>query len=246
MKKVAICFFGSTGFKQKLGKVETQNSEKLQFEVPLLSIKKNIIEPNKCDVFIHSWSKNNKDELIELLNPINYKFEEHKIFDRDTSSKKNAVTSRFYSEYQANKLKKIHEKKNKFKYDIVIHSRLDVIWFNPLELYEKKNTLFSTYWNSSINENNHGPFNRKNHNQNYALHDWWFYGDSKVMDKFSLIFQNRYKLLMKNNFVYNTHRFTYLRAKELKLNLENIHYRGFDFELYRRFIRGNWTNGINK
>ena len=242
MSRIALCLFGSTGYKQKLGRGNQINLEKYSIQEPLKSIHKNIVLPHNCDVFIHSWSVENKDLIIQIFNPVNFLFETHKQFDKDIASKKNATLSRFYSELMSNELKMSYEKRKNFRYDVVIHSRMDIIWFNKMNIIQKPNTFFASNWNSSINDNNLGPFNKLNHHQSFALHDWWFYSDSNSMDKFSDIYKKRYLFYLKNKREYNAHRFSYLMTQNLNLNIDNIHYRGHDFELYRRYIRNDWTN----
>lgn len=242
MSRIALCLFGSTGFKQKLGRGNQLNLEQYSTEEPLKSIKQNIVIPHNCDVFIHSWSLENKELIIQIFNPKKFLFEPHKQFDKNIASKKNATLSRFYSEFKSNELKMSYESDKDFKYDVVIHSRMDIIWFNKMNLIQKPDTFFASNWNSSINENNLGPFNKLNHHQSFALHDWWFFSESNSMDKFSNIYRKRLFLYLKNKREYNAHRFSYLMTKSLNLNIENIHYRGHDFELYRRYIRSEWTN----
>jgi hypothetical protein len=242
MSRIALCLFGSTGYKQKLGRGHQLNLEKYSIEEPLNSINQNIVKPHNCDVFIHSWSVENKELIIQIFNPVKFSFETHKQFDRNISSKKNATLSRFYSEFKSNELKMHYENEKNFNYDVVIHSRMDIIWFNKMNLVQKPGTFFASNWNSSINDNNLGPFNKLNHHQSFALHDWWFFAESNLMDRFSNIYKQSFLFYLKNKREYNAHRFSYLMTKRLNVNIENIHYRGHDFELYRRYIRNDWKN----
>ncbi len=245
--KVALCLFGNVGYKQKLGGNNPEELETYNFTVPTKSIKDNISLPHKADVFIHSWSQEHKNTLNDIFSPIKSVYEEPRNFSKHVLHKKNFIQSRWYSEFQSNNLKKKFEQENNFTYDLVVHSRLDIIWFNKIILNRKPNTLFASHWNTTLNDNKLGPFNRENVYQGHALHDWWFYGDSQTMNNLSNIYKHRYLLYLQNNRTWNGHRFPYLKSVNQKSNIEFVHYRGFDFELYRRYIRNGWTNlEINK
>ena len=118
-------------------------------------------------------------------------------------------------------LKRIYEKENGFNYDVVVHSRLDVIWFNKIILNNKDETLFVSHWNKTLNDNKLGPFDKENVYQGYALHDWWFYGSSDTMDNLSKVYKHKYLLYFQNKRTWNAHRFPYLKAvnQNLILNL---------------------------
>jgi hypothetical protein len=64
--KVALCFFGLVG-----GRVtKTGNGEDLDPTIAYEYYKKHLLDMNdQVDVFIHSWSYNSKDRLIELYKP---------------------------------------------------------------------------------------------------------------------------------------------------------------------------------
>ena len=73
--KIAICLFGGIGTKESLGRSTNkkfQDIEYLEFKTPLESLNKFVIEPNKCDVFIHSWSIEKENE-ISKRGPSKYK-----------------------------------------------------------------------------------------------------------------------------------------------------------------------------
>ena len=170
------CLFGNAGYKQKLAGNDPSNLDSYDLTIPIESIKDNIAKPHNADVFIHSWSKEHSNLINKVFEPISAIYEEPRNFSRHVEHKKNFIQSRWYSEYQSNKLKKIYEKENGFNYDVVVHSRLDVIWFNKIILNNKDETLFVSHWNKTLNDNKLGPFDKENVYQGYALHDWWFYG----------------------------------------------------------------------
>ncbi len=123
----------------------------------------NIIFPLNADVFIHSWyspecdnvsfdsaqpAQSNKvgrwlpesDKIIiKHLNPKKYLFEPPRQFEEfnDLPGPGSAVQTRlaslFYGIYQSNKLKNEFEIENNFKYDIVIRTRIDLVYKCPLD-----------------------------------------------------------------------------------------------------------------
>ena len=263
-KRIAICLYGSLGYKETLFGKTNKNQVPLEIEEPVNSLLENVIRENKCDVFIHSWSVDRKDQLIEILKPVSSYFEEHKQFAKDINSIKNSVRSRFYSQNFSNKLKKEYED-NKFKYDVVMHSRMDLMWFNKLDLLQDvDDSIFASHWNiseksehlpqdKSNDNNNLGPFDRSNYGVGSGLIDHWFFSSSKNMDNFAKIYSNTKNLQFKtsiksikekksirNKWSYNPNHFCYLQAKEYGLNIEYILYRGHDYDLYRRYKNKNY------
>lgn len=74
--KIALCLFGLTGgITDKNG-----NGEKLNPSVAYNFYKKNIIENQNVDVFIHSWSNSFKKELVEIYNPKKFIIEDQIAF----------------------------------------------------------------------------------------------------------------------------------------------------------------------
>ena len=69
--KVALCFHGNAGFKEKLRGNELKELEPLDISKPIESIKRNLINHYDTYVFIHSWSEDRSDEIIKKLSPKN-------------------------------------------------------------------------------------------------------------------------------------------------------------------------------
>lgn len=267
-KKIAVCLFGSIGTNKSIGR-NTKNSfdkiKYLDYKTPLLSIKKNVIEHNNADVFIHSWSNHKKDEIIKLLNPKKYIFEDYKTFAKPFHSRKNHIWSRFYTGQVSNNLKKEYELENNFKYDIVLSSRMDLIWFTKLNLNrEIENNIFASNWNSSKKYGNLGPYDKSNNGDGWGVIDPWFFSSSKNMDKFTQVFKNRKFISLKSYFLYksflnrfktfdfktnnyyiSTHHFYYQQAINKGLKFEFDYFRGFDYEIYRHTLKPGWTNESN-
>ena len=261
--KIAICLFGSTGYKESITRTEQDFNELETYDInePIDSLMKHVITPNNMDVFVHSWSLNNQEILLSKLSPVDYIFEDYKPFAKDFDSRKNHLYSRFYSAKKSNDLKKQFEIVNKFNYDIVIHSRLDLIWFNDISFkFDVKDKMYCSHWNSSKRPNLLGPYDRSNFGQGIALMDAWFYSNSENMDNFSVLFDKlnilgfrtykNHKSFIKrlkdfdfgNRFYLNSHHYAYAHAKRCKLEIDYDYFRGFDWEVYRNYIQENWTN----
>ena len=132
--KIALCFHGNTGFKEKLRGNNLVDLEPLDIKLPIKSIKENLVNDHETDIFIHTWSKDKKKEIIKELAPVKSVFENHKNFSSDFKDRKNATLSKYYSVEQVNKLKKEYEQKNNFRYDAVFHTRFDLVWFSKIPI----------------------------------------------------------------------------------------------------------------
>lgn len=107
----------------------------------LKSWKENIIDNNELDFFIHSWTTqdNHKSKLLEIFSPKSYIFEPYKNEENNKGQ--------FISIHKSLTLLDDWEKNNKFQYDLVILTRLDLVWFRKIQfdkyLDKKKFTVFS-------------------------------------------------------------------------------------------------------
>ncbi len=135
--KIAVCFFGI------LGGTEGKNGKGTS--KPIIDISKeyyykNIITDN-TDIFIHTWSKDYKNEIIEAFKPKSYIIEKQKkfkipkyIFGIKTQSRKMQKIrkqnhySRWYSTMKAMDVVRDYELKNDVKYDLVLMTRFDIAW----------------------------------------------------------------------------------------------------------------------
>ena len=146
--KVAICLYGSAGFTNKLRGENLEKLVPLNIEEPLGSLKDNIAIPYSADIFIHSWSHERSQEINNILNPKLSLYEPHKVFSKSFAYNKNNALSRFYSQMMSNKIKKDYEIEKKIIYDVVLHARIDLIWFTKINLnHDLTNSLYATYWN---------------------------------------------------------------------------------------------------
>ena len=88
--KIALCLFGSTGYKKSITRNEKGFSKLDEYEIeePIESLVRHVVEPNNPDVFIHSWSKQHKNYLKTKLKPKEYIFQDYKLFAKDFDSRK--------------------------------------------------------------------------------------------------------------------------------------------------------------
>tara|TARA_R100001163_G_C5066580_1_gene205092 strand:+ start:1002 stop:1772 length:771 start_codon:yes stop_codon:yes gene_type:complete len=136
---------------------------------------------DNVDVFFHGWKPDLtrnvnrgidhaklEQELVEAYRPVDYIFEDLKEYPyMNASDWTQNMCSLFYSWKQVNDLKKKHEENNKFKYDIVIHSRFDMtIEYLPDLEHLKPDFIYFT------------------HRNRLQILDSWFIGSSELMDLF--------------------------------------------------------------
>lgn len=168
--KIALCFSG----------------QPRSFEKGYEYYRKNLLEENQVDIFIHSWNTEYNQRLIELYKPKSYLFEDtlNGNFDsvyKNTPDAENFpprfTVSMLYSMYKSCKLKTNYEIKNGFVYDWVIKSRTDYalngkIPFDKLE----KDKLYI-------------PNCRMVPDRDFG-NDQFAFGSSEVMNKRMTIYEN--------------------------------------------------------
>ena len=147
--KIAICLSGQPRFIEK----------------GVENFKKNILNYENIDIFIHSWfDENNKniefdssqsylnfkvgkqnENTLQLFNdlfPKKIKLEKPKNFEELShlpdlpTAKQTKLASMFYSIYEANQLKKQYEQENNFIYDLVIKTRIDINYNEQLDIFK--------------------------------------------------------------------------------------------------------------
>ena len=66
--KIAICLFGSTGYKESITRTKQEFNELETYDInePIDSLMKHVIIPNNMDVFVHSWSWSLKHIFISV------------------------------------------------------------------------------------------------------------------------------------------------------------------------------------
>ena len=193
-KKIALCFHGihggeSTGKNYHSTDFEKgeNNSSIRVLETSHKYLYENIIKHNDVDIFFHTWDVNLKDKMVELYKPKKYLVENQRKFSIPDyvgthsmgggydEKRGQAHYSRWYSFKKSNELKEEYEKNNKFKYDLVMQSRLDLCWTEKVDFQKE---FDSNYFYTST------PI----HSGKVELPDRWFVSDSYKMDKFSKLY----------------------------------------------------------
>jgi len=234
--KIALCLSGLTG--GSVGK--DGGGSPLDLDTPYKSIKKYLLDKNNIDVFIHSWSREFEKELVKLYKPKKSKFEKQIIFDKD-NHRKHIIQSRFYGNNKVLNLKQLYEKENNFLYDIVMISRLDLVWFSKLNFsaYEPK-YFYASHWNHNGPEKV-GPYDHSNFHVGKGFLDFWFFSNSEKMDTFGkLCAIDKINYLISTGVELSGHSLTYKIAELCNGDIKYIKYRGYDHEMYRRFKHKDW------
>jgi hypothetical protein len=186
--KIALCLQGL------VGSIKGKNCQMIGGGDKVLEIsykhnKKHLLDLNKVDTFIHSWSTELKDDMIKKYNPKSYIIEpqiEFKIppYIKSDSSRAFAHLSRWYSYKKVVELVNEYELLNKFEYDLILVQRFDLIW------------------NVDINFKNIDPFyfyvGKSSLNPSQEWSDRWFLSNSSNMKSFSLLYDNISKYMGKN------------------------------------------------
>lgn len=231
--KIALCLHGLTGGNTGGNGVGIP----LDLETPFNSFKKHLLDKNDIDIFMHSWSIDKKEELIQLYSPKQTLFEPQITFN-DKHHKENIVKSRWYSAKKSIEIKTEYSQQNNIKYDMVISCRFDLIWFSDFNFNEySPYNFYVSNWNHN-GPNNVGPYLKENLNTDYGFLDFWFCSNDDYMNKFSLLYDNIDKLFLKVG--PSNHRISYDFAKQLNLPISYTKYRGYDCEMYRRYKDPNW------
>ena len=167
--KVALCLSGISVGKNTIGNTpSTQYGT--QWKSAFESIRKNIIEPNACDVFFHTWANDELPELVKEYKPVAFSTEPVKMFNPEWNFEKFSMhekswkafmTDRFppltyaqpksfsqaYSIMYADRLRQLHEMMMETKYDFVIRCRFDLEFYAPIIFtdYSPNNVYFAEW-----------------------------------------------------------------------------------------------------
>ena len=148
--KVAICLYG-------LHPKYCWKDKEEQEDITYKYWKTNVFDKSyDVDIFLHSWSYNDKKLLLEQYNPKAYIIEKQKIFRSviKSNTEENLLKRTYnmgweeiqysstYSMKQAVELMYKNENQKGFKYDIVMLARMDLLWLNKVEFEKLDNTYF--------------------------------------------------------------------------------------------------------
>lgn len=248
--KTAICLYGIVGGtdgKDGMG-------ANIPFEKCYETNKKYIIDVNNSDVFMHSWSVDVEDELVKLYTPKKYQFQKQIMFDHpqdrnipETNLYKyqqgHRALSKWYSLKRAIELKSEYEKEQGFKYDYVMLTRFDTLFFRDL-VFTQCDPSFLWVPNFNNMEGDHKNPDKKADRLNMSLvleglSDMWYFSSSKIIDEFIDIYGG----VKSTKYRISQHKAAWdcLRSKGYTRDiLQYLYHRYFDFDLYRWYVLRNF------
>tara|TARA_R100000008_G_scaffold84681_1_gene72721 strand:- start:846 stop:1664 length:819 start_codon:yes stop_codon:yes gene_type:complete len=149
--RTAICFNGLVGSTKGKSEQLIGDFNKC-FEISSTLYKKHIIDKNDVDIFVHSWSTDLEDEILQTYNPKKYIIEEQEVFDipeyiepiGSDEVRKQTHYSLWKSRKNCMELKTQYEQENNFKYDCVMLARFDMAWQSDLIFENYDQNLFWT------------------------------------------------------------------------------------------------------
>ena len=174
--KIALCLFGIVGNMDKHGL-----GVPVDFRIGHHFHKKHILDHNDVDVFIHSWSVEHADKLINLYEPEKAVFEEQINFKQD-NLRANSIKSRWYSTKAVVELKSMYEREHGFKYDFVMIYRFDCMFWVDLRFATFDPTCFYASHRDDC------FFGQCNCERMMRFEDMWFFGTSADINKFASLY----------------------------------------------------------
>ena len=250
--KIAICFYGLAGkmknFQSSAEWLQNSADESLGCDLSYNHYKHHIFDKNdNIDIFLHTWSIEQEDELKELYKPKDSIFEKQKEFEGiklDSEGKPHRKTwgafSRWYSTKKSIELKTKYELENNFTYECVMLTRFDISFMTDL--------IFNKYDMNYIYASGQKNKNHVHVSSNKFISDWWFFSNSNVMNEFSKVYDELDEIGPYGGWQ-DQHRMS--KAKIIKMGMnDKIKYlfnRDDDNKLTRELInnpqcrcRGNW------
>ena len=196
---VAVCLYG-------LHPKYCWKKKKQQQDTTHKFWKKNVFDKSyPVDVFLHSWSNEDKELLINEYNPKKYIIEKQKSFesfvindetkiDESYNLKYNEIMySAKYSMKKSIELMYEYEINNNIKYDFVLLARMDILWLVKLD-FEKldKNNFYVPIW---------GKNNMQSIHTNGVL-GTFFLSNSENIYKFRKLYDNLPFFFENNNSIH--------------------------------------------
>jgi hypothetical protein len=237
--KIALCFKGLVGYKNNTS--STSIGAALDPSIGFKYHMESIIQPNRddghqVDIFLHSWSSGQKEELLSLYQPKEstieeqYPFETKRKIDDGFTARHVKLEFSALSSYSSTKkvigLKQKVEEQENFTYDAVMVLRYDIVLKDTklhIQDYDMK------YFYSNDNER-YSPSTKKTH-----IIDYWFLSNSRYMDLYSTICDKFEKYntdldpnkkrggLLSNHSIQMTHANEFAKNKHKKLfSMKNI------------------------
>lgn len=213
--KVALCLYGIVGGDSGKG---GQGSSAETLKIGHRHYRQFLIDANaEVDVFVHTWSVDQKARIERLYQPKRAIYEPQIKFKvpkwvRGDAERKNNHYSKWYSTKRTLDLKRVYEEANNFKYDFVMTTRFDIALKTPFKFDGfDPDKFYAGHWCKIVNANGvdvfkggRGPLygllkkgakidNYKHAHTGYphtdeGLIDQWFFSGSKNMDAFASLY----------------------------------------------------------
>tara|TARA_A100001515_G_scaffold145051_2_gene151591 strand:- start:1597 stop:2295 length:699 start_codon:yes stop_codon:yes gene_type:complete len=215
--KIALCLHGLVGTDDKYG----LGDRKINYKIGFKHFKEHVFDVNEqVDVFYHTWSTEQHEELKEIYNPVLSKAEEQPIFSKyGNSDRKQAIYCRWKSAQEVIKLVELSGN----EYDFILLTRFDIAFLVDFNFKEYDNKKFYA-------QGPPGPLS----NGINMINDLWFFSNFENMIKFT----NLYNLLDKEEYRSHIDSNHELSRK----HLDNI---GMSDILEYKFVR-EWTGASGK
>lgn len=213
--------------------------------------KEHLLNHNEVDVFVHCWNPPFENKIIELYQPKKSIFEPlKKAYGkiRGPRTKEYRFCSRWYGNQQVIKLKKEYEEEQGFKYDFVMVSRFDLLWFSDVifSQFDPK-YFYVSFWNLAPYESRKkyrqvcrkyhsstNPLNFDNLTDNVPkFQDLWFFSNSANMDIFGDLFNHLPNYSLKSPHA-DSFRHVAQNIGDPKQVVRFAFRRWYDWELFRR------------
>jgi hypothetical protein len=248
----AICLYGIVGGIDGKGGLGSNIPFKECYE----TYKKHIIDINNTDVFIHSWSVDAEKPLVELYKPKKHKFQKqikfvYEPFIRKKYTDKNRdhgyrALSKWFSVKESIKLKKEYEIEHNFKYDWIMLTRFDTLFFTDLDFSKcDPQSLYVPNFNTpnGWGEDTSVKPDKINRSENiHSLSDMWYFGNSNIINNFLKIYNG----VKNNKYRVSQHKAAwdcFLDLGYKRKIIKYILYRHYDFELYRWRLGNLYSKG---
>ena len=235
--KIAICFYG-------LHPDECWKNINSKFDTCYNNWHKNVLSLNDCDIFMHSFSK--KHEELLKYEPKKYLFEDTDYFDNNIVDKEKKqyyynkynekggiISIILYVSYGIKKtveLMNAYSNENNIEYDLILLSRIDVCWLNPLIFNElNTNKFYSAIWG----KNNF--FSIKND----EFLAYWFISNKEIILKLSKIYDNIYKYFEDTcswHKITKLHVNSFLKEDSIEYKFNDICNENIDMDLQRYIV----------
>ena len=225
--RTALCLYGIVGGDSGKG---GSGSSAETLKIGQKHYKKYLIDTNHdVDVFVHTWSVDQKNRIEKLYSPKKAVYEPQITFKipkwvRGTPERKNNHYSKWYSTKRTVDLKRAYEEEHGFKYDFVITSRFDIALTTPFQFDGfNQDKLYAGHWCKILNNNGQDVFKggrgplyammKKGSKVEHFKHthtgyphtdegliDQWFFSGSKNMDLFTALYDQLDEYTKPGNF----------------------------------------------